>query len=397
MFVIIVFGLLGAEILSYINYMRKQKVRYELIQSLFKDLREEYSAKAEDKVVRVKKFIEDNNLSKALEIHPEVFDSYASATICYDTNCAAHEVSKFLISMKIEKEKDILSSPPSSQRSRNEKQTPTKLVPKGPKKEEEIDQFDQKESSQNTENVIEKPAVRNKANRKKNKNSFVTHQDSGLKTDIKQSAQADTSTPQPTTKKNKKKPTDSQPKKLKLDKVETVTLNLNELQSVPDQKDESKSEVKAEPVVVTVVPPVDPKVDPIAKKVEKKPRKSSDNTQSQNASKLTDKSSKIKNQKQTKNKEKQKKQNEKAMNKVKSQAQLENNLEEIFVEKDAPKIDIESKKGKAIDKKIDQSNTALISTEPILSQADKITSDYKIGANPLFSKQEDKEESTPKE
>ena len=86
LFVLFVFGLLGAEILSYINYVKQRGYRYEALQRMYQEYLEEHRAKAEDKVVMLERFIEDNYIKKAQNVHEAIFDGYASATICYDTN-----------------------------------------------------------------------------------------------------------------------------------------------------------------------------------------------------------------------------------------------------------------------------------------------------------------------
>ena len=86
LFVLFVFGLLGAEILSYINFIKQQRYRYEVLQRMHQEYLEEYRSKAEDKVVMLERFIEENHIKKAQMVHGTIFDAYASATVCYDTN-----------------------------------------------------------------------------------------------------------------------------------------------------------------------------------------------------------------------------------------------------------------------------------------------------------------------
>ena len=86
LFVLFVFSLLGAEILSYINYMKQRGYRYEVLQNIHQEYLEEHRSKAEDKVVMLERFIEENDIKKAQMVHEAIFDAYASATICYDTN-----------------------------------------------------------------------------------------------------------------------------------------------------------------------------------------------------------------------------------------------------------------------------------------------------------------------
>ena len=130
LFVLFVFGLLGAEILSYINYVKQRGYRYEALQRMHQEYLEEHRAKAEDKVVMLERFIEENYIKKAQNVHEAIFDGYASATICYDTNCASNEVKK-LLAIKLDPDDDSVSSTSSNQPrfEKPVKQVPTKQSP----------------------------------------------------------------------------------------------------------------------------------------------------------------------------------------------------------------------------------------------------------------------------